>query len=150
MFIKNTCHYVVIGLKLYGQNPADCIIDLYQIPFHPPTSELATAVDKTKLAIGTEEVTLGRFDEIQKVTTKKLGTIDLSTSLNPNFPIFGDWRDYLSYGLYIYLPYAGIYSLNPEKYIVVGGNVHNNDGTLEKPKLGEMINRFLDEEALDK
>lgn len=108
---------VLDGLKLYGQNPADCIIDLYQIPFHPPTSGLATAVDKTKLAIGTEEVTLGRFDEIQKVTTKSLGTIDLSTSINPNFPIFGDWRDYLSYGLYIYLPYAGIYSLNPEKYI---------------------------------
>lgn len=42
------------------------------------------------------------------------------------------------------------YKLNPEKYIVVGGNVHNNDGTLEKPKLGEMINRFLDEKTLDK
>lgn len=108
---------VLDGLKLYGQNPADCIIDLYQIPFHPPTSGLATAVDKYYLAIGTEEVNLGRFDEIQKVTTKKLGTIDLSTSTNPNFPIFGDWRDYLSYGLYIYLPYAGIYSLNPEKYM---------------------------------
>lgn len=42
------------------------------------------------------------------------------------------------------------YKLNPEKYIVVGGNVHNNDGTLEKPKLGEMINRFLDEDELNK
>ena len=42
------------------------------------------------------------------------------------------------------------YKMDPEKYIVVGGNVHHNDGTLAKPKLGEMIDRFLNEEALDK
>jgi DNA polymerase elongation subunit (family B) len=35
------------------------------------------------------------------------------------------------------------------KYIVVGGNVHKNDGTYEKPKLGDMICRCLDESTLD-
>lgn len=36
-----------------------------------------------------------------------------------------------------------------DKYIVIGGNVHNNDGTWDKPKLGDMIGRFLDEATLD-
>ena len=39
--------------------------------------------------------------------------------------------------------------LDFEKYIIVGGNVHHNDGTVEKPKLGEMICRCLDEKTLD-
>ena len=37
-----------------------------------------------------------------------------------------------------------------KQYIIVGGNVHKNDGTIEKPKLGDMITRCLDEETLDK
>lgn len=37
-----------------------------------------------------------------------------------------------------------------KQYIVVGGNVHKNDGTIEKPKLGDMITRCLDEVTLDK
>ena len=41
------------------------------------------------------------------------------------------------------------YIENHEKYIVVGGNVHKNDGTYEKPKLGEMICQCLDESTLD-
>ena len=36
-----------------------------------------------------------------------------------------------------------------DKYIVIGGNVHNNDGTWDKPKLGDMIGRFLEEATLD-
>ena len=37
-----------------------------------------------------------------------------------------------------------------KQYIVVGGNVHKNEGTLEKPHMGEIITRCLNEEALDK
>lgn len=37
-----------------------------------------------------------------------------------------------------------------KQYIIVGGNVHHNDGTIEKPKLGDMICRCLDEKTLDK
>lgn len=37
-----------------------------------------------------------------------------------------------------------------KQYIIVGGNVHKNDGTIEKPKLGDMITRCLDEATLDK
>lgn len=36
-----------------------------------------------------------------------------------------------------------------KQYIIVGGNVHKNDGTIEKPKLGDMICRCLDEKTLD-
>ena len=41
------------------------------------------------------------------------------------------------------------YIENREKYIVIGGNVHNNDGTWDKPRLGDMVGRFLDEAMLD-
>ena len=41
------------------------------------------------------------------------------------------------------------YIENRERYIVIGGNVHNNDGTWDKPKLGDMVGRFLDEATLD-
>lgn len=37
-----------------------------------------------------------------------------------------------------------------KQYIIVGGNVYKNDGTLEKPSIGEMITRCLDEKALSK
>ena len=33
-------------------------------------------------------------------------------------------------------------------YIVIGPNVHKNDGTLAKPELGRFVVKFLDEEAL--
>ena len=41
------------------------------------------------------------------------------------------------------------YIENRERYIVIGGNVHNNDGTWDKPRLGDMVGRFLDEATLD-
>ena len=37
-----------------------------------------------------------------------------------------------------------------EKYIIVGGNVHLNNGTVNEPKLGELVTRCLDEESLNK
>ena len=42
------------------------------------------------------------------------------------------------------------FKLEPDKYIVVGGNVHKNEGTIDKPKLGDLISRFLDHESLEK
>ena len=41
------------------------------------------------------------------------------------------------------------YLSDRKQYIVVGGNVHKNNGTLDKPKLGELICRCLDEATLD-
>ena len=41
------------------------------------------------------------------------------------------------------------YKEDYKNYIVVGGNVHKNEGTIEKPKLGELITRCLDEKYLD-
>jgi DNA polymerase elongation subunit (family B) len=42
------------------------------------------------------------------------------------------------------------YRSDRKQYIVVGGNVHKNDGTQDKPKLGDIIKRCLDEETLNK
>lgn len=40
------------------------------------------------------------------------------------------------------------FKLEPGKYIVIGGSVYENEGTAEKPKLGDLLHTFLDEEAL--
>ncbi len=114
----NVTAAVMDGLKLYGQNPSDLIIDLCQLPFSPSESNLCgVGGDQSDITIGTETATIGQFNEIIKLKSKYLGSIDLSQSANTQFPITNDWHDYLSYGLYIYLPYAGIYALNPEKYM---------------------------------
>ena len=36
------------------------------------------------------------------------------------------------------------------KYIIVGGNVHKNNGSADKPQIGDIITRCLEEEVLDK
>lgn len=40
------------------------------------------------------------------------------------------------------------YKADPGKYIVIGGSVYENEGTAEKPKLGDLLHTFLDDEAL--
>lgn len=40
------------------------------------------------------------------------------------------------------------YKANPGKYIVIGGSVYKNEGTIEKPVLGDFIKAFLDDVAL--
>ncbi len=114
----NVTAAVMDGLKLYGQNPSDLIIDLCQLPFTPSAAQLCgVGGAQSDITIGTETARIGQFNEIIKLKSKYLGAIDLSTSVNSQFPITNDWHDYLSYGLYLYLPYAGIYALNPEKYL---------------------------------
>lgn len=41
------------------------------------------------------------------------------------------------------------YKANPGKYIVIGGSVYENEGTAEKPKLGDLLHTFLNDEALE-
>lgn len=41
------------------------------------------------------------------------------------------------------------FKADPTKYIVVGGNVHKNKGTLAKPELGDFIAKYLLEDELD-
>lgn len=115
----NVTAAVLDGLKLYGQNPSDLIIDLCQLPFSPSAAKLCgVGGAQQNITIGSYGPTqIGSFNEIVKLKSKYLGSINLSTSENTQFPITNDWHDYLSYGLYLYLPYAGIYALNPEKYL---------------------------------
>ena len=41
------------------------------------------------------------------------------------------------------------YKADRKNYIVIGGNVHKNDGKEDKPRLGELLFRCLDEKKLD-
>lgn len=108
------------GLSLYGQNPSDLVIDLCQLPFNPFDANLVTvdgSVEYKYMQIGAADKQIGSFNKVTALQSKYLGSIDLTTSANTQFPIKNDWHDYLSYGLYLYLPYAGIYALNAEKYL---------------------------------
>lgn len=110
---------VLDGLQLYGQDPANLIISLMQVPFSPSDSDLASVGGAQRdITIGTYgPTTIGQFNEITHLKSKPLGSINLTTTPSVDFPLKNDWHDYLSYSLYIYLPYAGIYALNVEKYM---------------------------------
>lgn len=41
------------------------------------------------------------------------------------------------------------YASDPSKYIVIGPNVHINEGSIEKPELGRCIGTFLNDEVLE-
>lgn len=117
----NVISAVLDGLQLYGQNPADCIIDLYCIPFDPtagsPTAKFAYGHSNSHLTIGNYGPTyVGSHVEVTHIKTYSLGSMDFSLALG-TYPIYNDWRDYVSYNMYIYLPYAGIYHLDVPKYM---------------------------------
>ena len=114
----NVIDAILDGLKMYGQNPSELIIDFCQVPFSPSADHLVTVDTVNELKIGGSDWTnIGTFHKVNNLKSIYLGSINLSTSSNIQFPITNDWHDYLSYGLYLYLPYAGIYALNPEKYL---------------------------------
>lgn len=108
---------VLDGLKLYGQNPADCIIDLYYCPFNPISHFVSVYGSRSNITLGNYgPVSIGGYTEINTIKTYNCGSMDFSLALG-TYPIYNDWRDFVSYDMYIYLPYAGFYHLDVQKYM---------------------------------
>lgn len=92
----------------YGENPMSFIVDCFYIPFNPHNfieTEQATDVNfgiTSNINIGTHEV-------VKKTKKNRIGQAYLQPSYN-------DFRDMMCTNYYINLPYAGIYSLDIERY----------------------------------
>lgn len=110
---------IVDKLTFYGQNPIDFVTDIYFCPIDVISNGFSPDADiRNTLHFQNTSIQIGSFYKLNKMRTKSLGSIDLkSTNTSITTEIKNNWQDYLEYGLYIYLPYAGIYSLNVEKYM---------------------------------
>lgn len=99
------------GLALYGENPAESIIDLSYYPFN---------IDDV-ITVGQAQnyVFFGGYQlQLQNNTVKQVifpnGYIDLGTFVFR--PSFNSWKDFTSKA-YFYCPYIGVYELDITRYI---------------------------------
>lgn len=97
------------GLKRYGENPINFVVDCFYIPFD--VSSFITGVAVSQLPFGSYNATIS--GDIKKVTHNNT----LLTIADFNFmPAYNDYRDY-EYNYYLYLPYIGISAIEVENYI---------------------------------
>ena len=97
------------GLKMYGENPVNFIVDAFYLPFNPdPFISAQRAATSTNF--GSNEYRIGDHTVIQKLNHKVIGSYEIVGQYN-------DFRDYLTTNLYIFLPFSGWYQLNTEKYM---------------------------------
>lgn len=96
------------GLKMFGQDPTQSIIDIYASPINLKTFCTTSSVSAVK--VGNYGIDIGSGS---KVLTNRvmytLGQISLRGT-------YGDWRD-LDANYYLYLPYMGFTKLDTPKYI---------------------------------
>lgn len=101
---------ILDGLKMWGTNPMDFIVDYFAIPF-----EASSVCDITY----SQEVSFGKY--VHKFPHAKPRMTNVAPKLVDCFSInvngeFEDWRDYES-NYYLYLPYVGITNIDINKYI---------------------------------
>lgn len=102
---------VIDGLKLYGVNPMDSVIDLTYYPFD--ITQYASDSPQTYVYMGHYKLDLE--SSVNKI-------INLNTVIDcgkVNYPVtYGSYKDYEPYTeLYVYLPYCGLKKLNISDYI---------------------------------
>lgn len=98
------------GLKLYGANPMDCIIDLSYYPFD--VNSAVSTTSQQQIFFGSYQMTLQNNVNLigQPRTIIDMGEVLYS-------PVFNDFRDMEPYSqFYIYLPYCGVHKLDISQY----------------------------------
>lgn len=97
------------GLWLWGNNPADFIIDLYYIPFD--ITDFYDTVS-ANLKFGTYQIPDTSYDAIKEANGDRV------TLFNTSFEgIYGDWRDFTQFDYDLYLPFVGFVPLDVQKYL---------------------------------
>lgn len=97
------------GLKRYGENPINFVVDCFYVPFN--VSSFITEMSVSQLPFGSYNATIS--GDIKKVTHNNT----LLTIADFNFKsAYNDYRDY-EYNYYLYLPYIGISVIEVENYI---------------------------------
>jgi len=98
------------GLWLWGNNPADFIIDCYYIPFSITNFyDTITA----NLKFGTYQIPDTSFNAVKESNGDRI------VLFNTTFEgIYGDWRDYTQFDYDLYLPFtSGFVKLDVQKYL---------------------------------
>lgn len=97
------------GLKRYGENPINFVVDCFYVPFN--VASFITETSVSQLPFGSYNATIS--GDIKKVTHNNT----LLTIADFNFKsAYNDYRDY-EYNYYLYLPYIGISVIDVENYI---------------------------------
>lgn len=103
-------NHIKDGLWLWGNNPADFIIDCYYIPF-----DISNFYDTITagLKFGTYLIPDTSYSAIKEANGTRI------TLFNTTFEgIYGDWRDYTQFDYDLYLPFvSGFLKLDTQKYL---------------------------------
>lgn len=98
------------GLWLWGNNPADFIIDCYYIPF---SIENFYDTITANLKFGTYQIPDTSFKAVKESNGDRI--VLFNTSFEG---IYGDWRDYTQFDYDLYLPFtSGFVKLDVQKYL---------------------------------
>lgn len=97
------------GLKRYGENPINFVVDCFYVPFN--VSSFITQESVTQVPFGSYNADIS--GNIKKVTHNKT----LLTIADFSFQsAYNDFRDY-DYNYYLYLPYIGISTIDVEQFL---------------------------------
>lgn len=97
------------GLWLWGNNPADFIIDLYYIPF--AISNFYDTIN-ANLKFGTYQIPDTSYSAVKEANGNRI------TLFNTTFEgIYGDWRDFTQFDYELFLPFKGFVTLDVYKIL---------------------------------
>lgn len=98
---------ILLGLKMYGNNPIDFFINSYAVPFDPRV--FCTYEDVQSMYFGSYTASVPN-----SAISKNNKLLEIANCyINGTYR---DWRDYET-RYYIYLPYCGVQILDTEKYL---------------------------------
>ena len=102
-------NHIQDGLWLWGNNPADFIIDLYYIPF-AITNFYDTIT--ANLKFGTYQIPDTSYSAVKEANGDRI------TLFNTSFEgIYGDWRDFTQFDYELFLPFKGFVTLDVYKIL---------------------------------
>lgn len=100
---------VLEGLKMYGENPVNFVVNSFYLPFNP--EDYIDSEDSQSITnFGRYSADIGSHYKVKSIKPKTIGSVSITGNYN-------DFRDYTTKNLYLLLPYCGLQSLNTEKYI---------------------------------
>lgn len=102
---------LIEGLSLNGENPSSFIVDCFWVPIDPHEYCVYTPVSSGITNFGSKPYPIGAYDLVKSTKHKTV----VNNVYIPN--TYNDFRSLMCSNMYISLPYAGIYHLEPEKYL---------------------------------
>lgn len=105
---SDVVNQIIEGLKYYGSNPIESVIDLYAMPIDP--EQFYDCAVQQNVQFGLYSHNVGDH----KVTFNSGKTVELFNSKISR--VFNDWRDY-KIAVQLFLPFVGIFNLNASEIL---------------------------------